>query len=140
MKIKKGAFMGLSLSSNQIENRIRFSYSGFNRIRYLILSYVQDEQYETVSNNQYLYHFLSAYSDHDYTFKNIIEHSDCEGVWTYDEIITLIKEFDENQFKIIDHAKNQNNFMEGMDDISLDNLIQFLKLHKDKKSSLISFT
>ena len=34
------------------------SYSAFNRMRYLILAYIQNEKLETVSNNNYLYHFL----------------------------------------------------------------------------------
>ena len=41
--------MGLCLKSNKSTINIHMSYSAFNRMRYLILAYIQNEKLETVS-------------------------------------------------------------------------------------------
>jgi len=123
--------MGLCLTSNK--DKLNLPYSAFNRMRFLILAYVQNEDFETVNNNSYLYHFISAYSDDIYTFKYFIEHSDNEGSWNKEEIDTLIAEFDEHYSKIIEHNKKYNNFHEEYDDKMLfQPLINLLKESKGK--------
>lgn len=123
--------MGLCLTSNK--DKLNLPYSAFNRMRFLILAYVQNEDFETVNNNSYLYHFISAYCDDIYTFKYFIEHSDNEGLWNKEEINTLIAEFDEHYSKIIEHNKKYNNFHEEYDDKMLfQPLINLLKESKGK--------
>lgn len=123
--------MGLCLTSNKNNKKITLPYSAFNRMRYLILAYVQNEKYETVSNNSYLYHFIAAYSEDSYIFKYFIEHSDHDGLWNKEEINILLQEFDEHYPKIIEHNKKNNDFHEEYDDQMLFKpLIQLLKESK----------
>lgn len=130
--------MGLCLKSNKSTMNVRMPYSAFNRMRYLILAYVQNEKLETVSNNDYLYHFLSAYSDDSYSFKYFIEHSDCDGSWDKEKIDTLISEFNEHYSRIVEHNKKHNDFQDGYDDEIL--FIPLIKLLNESKNGKIVFS
>lgn len=130
--------MGLCLTSKKNNKKINMPYSSFNRMRYLILSYIQNEKLETVNNNEYLYHFLSAYSDETYSFKYFIEHSDCDGIWNKEQIDILISEFNEHYPKIVEHNKKHNDFQDGYDDDILFNPL--ITLLNESKNGKIKFS
>lgn len=130
--------MGLGLKSNKSAMNVHMPYSAFNRMRYLILAYVQNEKLETVSNNDYLYHFLSAYSDYSYSFKYFIEHSDSDGEWNKEQIDILVSEFEEHYPKIVYHNKENNDFHDGYDDEIL--FIPLIQLLNESKNGKITFS
>lgn len=130
--------MGLCLTSKKNNKKVNMPYSAFNRMRYLILAYVQNEKLETVGNNDYLYHFLSAYSDETYSFKYFIEHSDCDGVWNKEQIDILISEFNEHYSKIVEHNKKHDDFQDSYDDDILFNPL--ITLLNENKNGIIKFS
>lgn len=130
--------MGLCLKSNKNTIDIHMSYSAFNRMRYLILAYIQNEKLETVSNNNYLYHFISAYSDDSYSFKYFIEHSDSDGEWNKEQIDILISEFKEHYSRIVEHNKKHDDFQDGYDDEIL--FIPLIKLLNESQNGKITFS
>lgn len=133
--------MGLSLRSNQNVPTISFSYSGFNHIRYSLLAYVVQEDYDVVSNNEYLHHFLSAHNDDLYSFKDLIEHSDCDGFWNHQNIVSLCEDFDKYYLEFKTYSLTQNNFNDEIDEkIVFGPLIKFLNEHKNNKKSKITFS
>lgn len=119
--------MGLCLKNNKGE-KIQLSYSSFNRMRYMLLSYVCNEDFEKVKKIDYFSNFLIKNKDEKYLFKFFIEHSDSEGRWNKEEIEKLVEEFSLYYNEVVKHQQKLDNFdMKYDGDMNFKPLIELLE-------------
>lgn len=119
--------MGLCLKNNKGE-KIQLSYSSFNRMRYMLLFYVCNEDFEKVKKIDYFSNFLIKNKDEKYLFKFFIEHSDSEGRWNKEEIEKLVEEFSLYYNEVVKHQQKLDNFdMKYDGDMNFKPLIELLE-------------
>lgn len=114
--------MGLCLKNNK-GDKLNLSYSSFNRMRYMLLSYVCNEEFEKVKKIDFFSKYLQENINKDYLFKFFIEHSDSEGKWNSNEIKILKDQFSNHYEKMKDYQILCDNF-----DISYDGEMNFKPL------------
>lgn len=131
--------MGLNLRSRNNIPSIRFSYSGFNAIRYLLLAYVEQKDFEEVQKDNYLYHFLNAHEDESYPFKDLISHSDVDGYWDFEAIAQLNEDFSKHYDNIHAFILKEKLMDEKYIDMTFNRLPDFLQKHAEIKGSRIYF-
>ena len=132
--------MGLNLRSHNNIPSIKFSYSGFNVIRYLLLAYVEQKDFKEVQKDNYLYHFLNAHEDESYPFKDLISHSDMDGHWDFEAITQLNEDFSKHYSNIHDFILREKLMDEKYIDMTFNGLPHFLKKHAEIKGSRIDFS
>lgn len=132
--------MGLNLRSRNDIPSIKFSYSGFNVIRYLLLAYVEQKDFKEVQKDNYLYHFLNAHEDESYPFKDLISHSDTDGYWDSCAITQLNEDFAKHYGDIHDFILREKLMDEKYIDMTFNSLPHFLKKHAEVKGSRIDFS
>jgi len=131
--------MGLNLRSRNKIPSIKFSYSGFNVLRYLLLAYVEQKDFEYVQKDNYLYHFLNAHEDESYPFKDLISHSDVDGYWDFEAITQLNEDFSKYYNNIHAFILKEKLMDEKYIDLTFNGLPDFLQKHADIKGSKIDF-
>lgn len=132
--------MGLSLKSHNNIPSIKFSYSGFNVIRYLLLAYVEQKDFKEVQKDNYLYHFLNAHEDESYPFKDLISHSDVDGYWDFEAIMQLNEDFAKHYNDIRAFILKEKLIDEKYINMTFNGLPDFLQRHAEIKESRIDFS